>query len=151
MKKNYDFVIIGFGPAASTLAYMLGRDTTTSVLLLELGTNELENKIVLDPYGVFAVQNFPNICTTTVTDTDFSPQSYGTRLQLYNGTTWGGGSSVNYQVYDRGSRFNWDRLRDFNPLFDYDLILKEFWLRVENYSCSPIKVNDKSHGLNGNF
>lgn len=147
--KCYDYIIIGYGPTSSTLSYILARDPNISVLLIELGTNELDNELVLNPYGVFIAQNFPNICETL--NTNSNPQSFGTRFQLYRGSTWGGGSSVNYQVYDRGSRSNWNVLKTFNEVFDYDYLVDAFWTKVENYNCSKEMVVDNLHGFDGNY
>jgi len=147
---EYDYILTGFGTCASTLAYILGRDRNISVLIIEQGSNELNNRdLILNPYGVFNIQNFPNICKTLVTNA--YKEGFDTRLSAYIGTTWGGGNSINYQVYDRGSRYNWDQLKQLNPVFDYDMILEQFWKKIENYSCSANPVSPVLHGFNGKF
>jgi len=37
MQKEYDYIIIGAGSAGSTLAYRLGEDTGTQILVIEAG------------------------------------------------------------------------------------------------------------------
>lgn len=64
--------------------YWVGK---VSVLIIEQGQNELNDPLILNPFGVFDVQNFPAVCQTVTTNSDKS--AYDTRISLLTGTTWG--------------------------------------------------------------
>lgn len=147
--ETYDYIVVGLGSSSSVLSYVLGKDQNITTLVLEFGSNELQNPEILNPYGAFTLENRPDIVNSNLSNTNFT--SYSTRLELKSGSTWGGGSSVNYQVYSRGGESYWKKLETFNPVFGYNFLLQNFWKKTENYSCNQTEIDTNLHGLNGNY
>lgn len=145
----YDYVIIGFGACTSVVAYNLGRDSSVKTLILEKGTNQLNNPNVLNPYKIGVLQNDTSI-TNQVLSTSNNTNGYGRNLLVKIGNTWGGGSSINYMVYDRGSSQEWSFMSKYNKVFDYNNLLENFWKKVEHYTGEPIDTPEY-HGYSGDY
>ncbi|XP_077554225.1 alcohol dehydrogenase [acceptor]-like [Haemaphysalis longicornis] len=107
LSEEYDYVIVGAGSAGCVLANRLSADKKTRVLLLEAGGPE--EPAVQVPY-------FTPLLQFTHMDWNYHtmPQKYasygfpGRVNNLPAGKTLGGTSSINYMVYSRGNRLDYD-------------------------------------------
>jgi choline dehydrogenase len=104
----YDYVIVGAGSAGCVLAARLTEDPDVSVLLIEAGPpDSIEN--------IHVPLAFSQLIHSQV-DWDYStlPEPFADRrrVQLPRGKTLGGSSSINWMVYIRGHRADFDEWRD---------------------------------------
>ncbi|KAF7431184.1 hypothetical protein PC9H_006905 [Pleurotus ostreatus] len=105
--RDYDYIIVGGGTAGSVVASRLTEIPDVSVLVLEAGISH---------EGIINSQ-IPLFCTTLTPNTPYdwnyttTPQAgYNNRSVPYaRGRMLGGSSSVNYQVFMRGSADDWNR------------------------------------------
>lgn len=108
---EYDYIIVGAGSAGCVLANRLSADNQTRVLLLEAGGPEEAAALV--PY-------FTTLLQYTRMDWNYRslPQknaSYslpGRVNSLPRGKTLGGTSSINYMVYSRGNKYDYNTWAD---------------------------------------
>jgi choline dehydrogenase len=137
----YDFVIVGAGSAGCVLAHRLTEDPGVRVLLLEAGGSD-KNLLVRTPgmVGQLWRRRFDWTFFTL-------PQEHlgGRRMHWPRGKVLGGSSSINYMIYMRGHRDNYDAWRDAgSPGWGYDDVLGYF-KKSENNSRGA----DAYHGTSG--
>ncbi|MEV1044020.1 GMC family oxidoreductase N-terminal domain-containing protein [Streptomyces sp. NPDC049916] len=101
----YDHVIVGGGAAGSVLAARLSEDPGCRVLLLEAGPPDTDPRIQ-QPHGLFAGLLRGELDWSY--DTVPQEQLGGRRVPLSAGKVLGGGGSINYQVWFRGHRLDYD-------------------------------------------
>ncbi|KAJ7871788.1 aryl-alcohol-oxidase from pleurotus Eryingii [Mycena leptocephala] len=102
-----DFYLCEGGTAGNVVANRLSEDPDRSVLVLEAGgSNANVLDIIVPFYGPRATPNTPQDWNFTTT-----PQAglNGRSLAYNRGFVLGGSSSVNYMVYTRGSKEDFDR------------------------------------------
>ncbi|XP_062607233.1 glucose dehydrogenase [FAD, quinone]-like, partial [Saccostrea cucullata] len=107
--STYDYIIVGAGSAGCVLANRISEDFGSSVLIVEAGGSENENEIMHIPVAAGGLQ-------TTKQDWAFRtvPQKnafFGLKDKISaqaRGRVLGGSSSINYMVYMRGSRHDFD-------------------------------------------
>ena len=102
--REYDYVIVGAGPAGCCLAARLSEDPDVSVLLLEAGGSDRH------PY-IHAPAGFAKLTGTSHTwGYSTAPQrEIGGREMWYpQGRVLGGGSSINAMIYARGNPGDYD-------------------------------------------
>jgi choline dehydrogenase-like flavoprotein len=106
--KTYDYVIVGAGSAGCVIANRLSEDPDVSVLLVEAGPHDSSENIHV-PLA------FTQLLHSQV-DWDYStsPEPFADqrRIHLPRGKTLGGSSSINWMVYIRGHRVDFDEWRD---------------------------------------
>lgn len=142
----FDYIIVGAGSAGCVLASRLTEDPTCRVLLLEAGgEGDLPSIRIPALYG--QLQDSPcDWADRTV------PQKhmYGRRIFMPQGRVLGGSSAINYMIYIRGNRGDYDHWRDSgNEGWGYDDVLPYFVKAETNQTfanryhgnCGPLKVS----------
>ncbi|CAG7816615.1 unnamed protein product [Allacma fusca] len=147
LEKEYDFIIVGGGSAGSVLANRLSEIPHWNVLLLEAGGVENE---ISDVPAVAAYLQMTKIDWQFKTE----PQPgacMGLKDQRCNwprGKVLGGSSVLNYMLYVRGNRRDYDGWEALgNPGWGYDSILKYFKKSEDNRN--PYLANNEYHSAGG--
>ena len=120
---QFDYVIVGAGPAGCVLANRLSADRAISVLLLEAG-GEDTNPLIAMPRG------FAELFGDPATAWHYPTRPFGPSEQIESwvrGKTLGGSSSVNGMIYNRGHAGDYDALERLgNPGWGWDDMLPVF-------------------------
>ena len=129
---QFDYVVVGAGPAGCVLANRLSANPEVKVLLVEAGDHDT-NPLIAMPRGFGQLMADPN------TVWHFPTRPFGPAQQpefWVRGKTLGGSSSVNGMVYNRGQRADWDALAELgNPGWGWDDMLGVF-----------LTIEDNPHG-----
>jgi choline dehydrogenase len=108
MPESYDYVIVGAGSAGCVLANRLSEDPKTTVLLLEAGGPDDDQKIRIP----VAFSKLFQSRFDWAFFTEAQAHLHQRRLYWPRGKVLGGSSSINAMVYIRGNRHDYDRWRD---------------------------------------
>ncbi|XP_059159191.1 choline dehydrogenase, mitochondrial-like [Physella acuta] len=118
---EYDYIIVGGGSAGCVLAGRLSEDAGVTVLLLEAGGNDAGNPNITIP-GLAPLNVRTNVDWGYYTEPQ--PGVLGgfenKRSYWAMGKVLGGGSSINYMVWARGSRHDYNRWADYLGTTDWD-------------------------------
>ncbi|PQA74186.1 GMC family oxidoreductase [Brucella oryzae] len=139
---NYDYIIVGGGPAGCVLANRLSEDASIKVLLLEAGGSDW-NPLFHMPAG-FAKM------TKGVASWGFEtvPQKHMKNrvLRYTQAKVIGGGSTINAQIYTRGNASDYDLWagEDGCTGWDYRHVLPYFKRAEDNQ-----RFNDDYHSYGG--
>ncbi|XP_052857946.1 glucose dehydrogenase [FAD, quinone] [Drosophila gunungcola] len=129
--SNYDFIVVGAGAAGSSLAARLSENPQWSVALIEAGgvENIAHNTPVLAGY---LQQTASNWGYRSVPQKLSCHGMNNHECSLPRGKVLGGTSSINYMIYNRGNRRDFDGWAAAgNPGWSYNDVLPYF-LRTEN-------------------
>ena len=137
-----DYVVVGGGSSGAVIASRLSEDPNIRVILIEAGGHG-RNLIIQIPSG------FAKLIQNKTYDWCYEPEpdpTINSRRQVWSsGRTLGGGSSINGQIYIRGTRRDFDWWAQsgapgwsFNEVFPY-------FLRSENWQGEP----SQAHGSLG--
>jgi choline dehydrogenase len=138
----FDYVIVGGGTAASIIAYRLG-EQGHSVCVLEAGPSD-SNPYIRVPAGFMKTLFDPKV--TWQYQYEPSPNTNNRSIQVTQGKTLGGSSSVNGMVYNRGQAADYDGWAAMgNKGWSYADVLPLF-RRTENRIGDG---DDKYRGRNG--
>ncbi|MAT52621.1 MAG: choline dehydrogenase [Porticoccaceae bacterium] len=120
---TFDYVIAGGGTAASIIAYRLA-EAGQSVCVLEAGPPD-RNPYIRVPAGFIKTLFDPTV--TWQYSYEPSPATLNRAIQVTQGKTLGGSSSVNGMVYNRGQAQDFDHWAVLgNPGWTYDDVLPYF-------------------------
>ncbi|KAH1018844.1 hypothetical protein HUJ05_006535 [Dendroctonus ponderosae] len=145
--KEYDFVIVGGGSAGAVVASRLSEIENWKVLLLEAGPDENE---ISDVPSLAAYLQLSKL------DWSYKLESTGRAcLGMKNGQcNWprgkvlGGSSVLNYMLYVRGHRNDYDHWEQMgNPGWNYEEVLKYFIKSEDNRN--PYLAKTPYHGTGG--
>lgn len=125
---EFDYVIVGAGPAGCVLANRLSADPDISVLLIEAGGAD-SNPLIAIPRGFAQLLGDPS----TAWHYPIRPFGPNNTVQYWvRGKTLGGSSAVNGLVYNRGSRPDYDTLERLgNPGWGWNDMLPAF-MQIED-------------------
>lgn len=144
---EYDFIIIGAGTAGCVLANRLTEIPEWKVLLLEAGSNE--NFFMDIPIVANYLQFTPiNWGYKTKPSNKYCTGFENKQCHWPRGKVVGGSSVLNYMIYTRGSKPDYDRWEAMgNSGWGWDDVLPYF-KKIENYNIPAFKNSDY-HGHNG--
>ncbi|XP_055912543.1 glucose dehydrogenase [FAD, quinone] [Eupeodes corollae] len=144
---EYDFIIIGGGSAGAVLANRLSEISSWNILLLEAGPDENE---ISDVPSLSAYLQLSRLDWQYKTE----PTKKACLGMVNNRCNWprgkvlGGSSVLNYMLYVRGNRYDYDHWESLgNPGWGYDDILKYFKKSEDNRN--PYLANNPYHGKGG--
>ncbi|XP_050683634.1 glucose dehydrogenase [FAD, quinone]-like isoform X2 [Leptidea sinapis] len=142
---EFDFVIVGGGSAGCVIANRLSEVKNWKILLIEAGPEEPDITMVPSTVKTLAGSNIDWKYST-------QPDNYTCQSQkghvcgMPRGKTLGGSSAINYMVYMRGNKLDYDGWAAAgNPGWSYDEVLPYFKKSENNREAT----NTKLHGISG--
>ena len=142
MRTGYDFIVIGGGSAGCVLAARLSEDASARVLLIEAGGPDT-NPYIHMPVGFAKMTTGPLTWGLTTV-----PQTHANNREIAyaQGRVLGGSSSINAQVFTRGTPSDFDRWADQEgcPGWSFKDV-QPYFLRSEGNTI----LGDKFHGTSG--
>ncbi|XP_037785337.1 glucose dehydrogenase [FAD, quinone]-like [Penaeus monodon] len=146
--KEYDFIIVGAGSAGAVIANRLSENPYHSVLLLEAGGDETEISDVPALAGYLQLSKMDWQYKTEPQDSACLAMA-GKRCNWPRGKVMGGSSVLNYMLYVRGNRRDYDHWEALgNHGWGFDTIL-HYFKKSEDNRNPYIARNLKYHGTGG--
>ena len=137
-----DYLVIGGGSAGAVIASRLSEKPANRVVLIEAG-GEAKSLTVQVPIGYMQLVDNPKFDWRYPAGADASIK--GRSFNWAGGKLLGGGSSINGQVFIRGTRADFDRWAGMGlPGWGFDDVFPYF-LRAENWEGEP----SQAHGSHG--
>uniref|UniRef100_UPI00193A52E3 glucose dehydrogenase [FAD, quinone]-like isoform X1 n=1 Tax=Styela clava TaxID=7725 RepID=UPI00193A52E3 len=143
----YDFIVVGSGPGGATVASRLSEIPDVKILLLEAGESDLNNPQIQIPTRAYELDQTDidwKYETEAISQPPFSDRSF----QMPRGKTLGGTSSINYNVYMRGSPHDFDSWEDSGAAGWGWNNVEPYFRKVENATMDEMSAN---LGRNGNL
>ncbi|XP_025423009.1 glucose dehydrogenase [FAD, quinone]-like isoform X2 [Sipha flava] len=143
---EYDFIVVGAGSAGSVVASRLSEIDNWQVLLIEAGEKALHIMDIplLAPYFQESSINWKY---RTVPNNNSCLGYEGKRCKFPRGKVMGGSSVLNYMIYTRGNKKDYDNWAKMgNTGWSYDEVLKYF-IKSENANLSHSDMD--YHGKHG--
>ncbi|AEP31401.1 GMC family oxidoreductase [Brumicola nitratireducens] len=141
--EEYDYIVIGAGSAGCAVAARLSEDPANKVLVLEAGPADSNDYIHIPA-------TFPFLFKTPL-DWNYTsePQTAlnGGTLYVPRGKVFGGSSSINAMIYQRGHASTYDTWGETNPGWSYADLLPMF-KRSESNSRGESAAHGGSGPLN---
>nr|CAI5848697.1 unnamed protein product [Callosobruchus analis] len=147
MLKQYDFIVVGSGTAGCVVANRLSENPEWTVLLIEAGRTE--NYIMDVPIMANFLQfTESNWAYKTEPSDRFCVGMDGQQCNWPRGKVVGGSSVLNYMIYTRGNRRDYDNWAKMgNTGWSFEEVLPYF-RKIENFSI-PEYQNSRYHSTNG--
>lgn len=121
---TFDYVIVGAGSAGCVLAARLAEQNRYSVCLIEAGPRDWHPMIHV-PVGWMKLMR--NARFNWMYEAEPSEWTGGRRIPVPRGKTWGGSSSINGNIFNRGAASDFDHWAQLgNPGWDYESVLPRF-------------------------
>ncbi|KAI5696258.1 hypothetical protein M8J76_010557 [Diaphorina citri] len=147
LHREYDFIVIGGGSAGAVVASRLSEVAHWSILLLEAGPDENEVTDVPSLAAWLQLSKFDWQYKTEPTGRACLGYNQG-RCSWPRGKVLGGSSVLNYMLYVRGNRFDYDHWESLgNPGWGYDDVLPYFKKSEDNRN--PYLAKNRYHGKGG--
>jgi choline dehydrogenase len=141
VESSFDYVIAGGGSAGCVLAARLSEEPACRVLLLEAGGPPRRALV----HAPGAAQELWDTELDWAFRSEPQPALNGRRILLNRGKALGGSSVINFCLYVRGNRGDYDRWAQFgNVGWSYDDVLPYFSRAEANAT-----FQDKWHGTDG--
>lgn len=146
ISTEYDFIIVGAGSAGCALANRLSENPKWKVLLIEAGRSE--NFLMDIPMMVHYLQAYNvNWGYKTARSEKFCLAMKNNQCNWPRGKVMGGSSVLNYMVYTRGNKRDYDNWAALgNPGWDYKNV-SHYFRKLEN-NIVP-NITPDYHGKNG--
>lgn len=146
IRREYDFIIVGAGSAGCALANRLSENPKWNVLLIEAG--QRENLFMDIPMVVHYLQRYDiNWRYKTERSNKYCLGMKNNQCNWPRGKVMGGSSVLNYMVYTRGNRRDYDNWAALgNNGWDYKNV-SHYFRKLEN-NIVPNLTPDH-HGKNG--
>lgn len=145
--REYDFVVVGGGSAGAVVASRLSEIPTWNVLLLEAGPDENEITDVPSLAAYLQLSKWDWAYKTEPTGRACLGMKNG-RCNWPRGKVLGGSSTLNYMLYVRGNRHDYDHWESLgNPGWNYENVLKYFIKSEDNRN--PYLAKTRYHGTDG--
>ncbi|KAL1396771.1 hypothetical protein pipiens_010280 [Culex pipiens pipiens] len=143
LQNEYDYIVVGAGPAGCVLANRLSEDPTVSVLLLELGKPEISTIQTVPGAVSFQPSTDYNFGYLTEPQRGACLAMEGRRCAWHAGRGLGGSTIINVMVYTRGNRREFDAWNLTG--WSYDEVLP-YYEKVED---AKIRDFDEMRGTGG--
>jgi choline dehydrogenase-like flavoprotein len=156
VSQEYDFIVVGGGTAGLCVATRLTEDPDITVAVLEAGANRMDDPGVSTPslYPTLIGRPEYDWCMTSVDQ----PNAGNKKYSMPRGKLLGGSSGINYLMYVRGSKGDYDGWEsmgnkgwgwdDLAPYFSKHQTYDETEVH-EDPQFMPIASRDKYHGKDG--
>ena len=141
----FDFVIVGTGTAGATLVNRLSADGRHRVCALEAGGRD-RHPFIHIPAGFMKTMTDPSV--NWLYEAESSEGTAGRRIGHPRGKTFGGSSSINGHVHNRGQRMDFDTWAQLgNRGWSYADVLPYF----KRSECRIGPGDDRYRGRDGEF
>ncbi|KXJ81726.1 hypothetical protein RP20_CCG018256 [Aedes albopictus] len=148
IRKSYDFIVVGAGPAGCSVANHLSENPTVTVLLLDLGKPEISIMQDVPATNIYQVSTAYNFAYVS------EPQAKGClgmkehRCAWHHGRGLGGSTLINNMIYTRGNWRDYDSWNaSGNVGWSYEEVLPYF-IRAEKENLRDFG-NNGYHGKRG--
>jgi choline dehydrogenase-like flavoprotein len=111
---DYDYIVVGGGTAGLVVAARLTENPSVTVAVIEAGQNGMDDKRISTPslYPSLIGNKEYDWCFTSVEQ----PTAGGKTYSMPRGKVLGGSSAINYLMYVRGSRKDYDAWEDISNI-----------------------------------
>ena len=149
LNNTYDYIVVGAGSAGSIVASRLSENSSISVLVLETGGPQtvltdmpsMERRILRSEVD-WAYRTTPQ---------RGAGYAYGGRVPIPRGRVVGGSHNLNYVVYSRGNRRDFDSWEEVYGAtgWNYSAVLPYFLRSENNSDPNIVNANPEYHSTRG--